>query len=316
MWSAMVQHVAALGSRKTLNVVAFSGGVDSSVVAALVHEAFPTNSVACLGVSAALPSEQLALARKVATDIGIPLWETPTTEGADPLYIETKARAATTARPTCTRRSTTWRRMCTQRSCSALDERPLTASLCRRHRGSGHPRLFNGTNADDKLDPTRLGLVAASEFQVVSPLQDLTKSDVRALANERGLLNWNFAASPCLRSRLAFGVIATADHLQRVAAAEAFVRSFLRLAPQENLRVRFLPQNHAAIELDAARHSALSATETAILAAKCVELGFTETHVRAFRSGSVSGFASNVQVVHSTNKVVHSSTNPLPHMQT
>ncbi|EQC31647.1 hypothetical protein SDRG_10812 [Saprolegnia diclina VS20] len=284
----MVRHVAALGSPNTLNVVAFSGGVDSSVVAALVREAFPTNSVACLGVSAALPSEQLALARKVATDIGIPLWETPTTEGADPLYIENKGQSCY---------------YCKTNLYTTLND--VATHVHTTQRSSGQPRLFNGTNADDKLDPTRLGLVAASKFQVVSPLQDLTKSDVRALANERGLLNWDFAASPCLRSRLAFGVTASSDHLQRVEAAEAFVRSFLRLAPQENLRVRFLPLNHAAIELDAARHLALSATETAILAAKCVDLGFTQTHVRAFRSGSVSGFAANVQVTSSTNKAVH-----------
>lgn len=52
------------------NIVAFSGGVDSSLVAALVHQAFPNNSLACVGVSAALPAAQLQLARSVAGHIG------------------------------------------------------------------------------------------------------------------------------------------------------------------------------------------------------------------------------------------------------
>lgn len=52
------------------NLVAFSGGVDSSLVAALVYKAYPRNSVACVGVSAALPSAQLQLARSVASHIG------------------------------------------------------------------------------------------------------------------------------------------------------------------------------------------------------------------------------------------------------
>ncbi|CAI5709142.1 unnamed protein product [Peronospora destructor] len=57
------------------NVVAFSGGVDSSLTAALVFQVFPSTSAACIGTSAALSCVQLQQARKVASDIGIPLWE-------------------------------------------------------------------------------------------------------------------------------------------------------------------------------------------------------------------------------------------------
>lgn len=52
------------------NIIAFSGGVDSSLVACLVHQVFPQNSLACIGVSAALPAAQLKLARDVANHIG------------------------------------------------------------------------------------------------------------------------------------------------------------------------------------------------------------------------------------------------------
>ena len=83
----LMARVLASGSKKGLNVVAFSGGVDSSLVAQLVHRAFPSNSRACIGVSSSLPKAQLELARDVAHHIGIPLREVRTAEGDDPDYI-------------------------------------------------------------------------------------------------------------------------------------------------------------------------------------------------------------------------------------
>ena len=66
--------------------------------------------------------------------------------------------------------------------------------------------MFNGTNKDDLSDSTRVGLIAARDFNVCSPLEEFTKDEVRAVAKEFGLFNHDYAASPCLRSRLAFGV--------------------------------------------------------------------------------------------------------------
>ena len=56
--------------------------------------------------------------------------------------------------------------------------------------------LYNGTNADDLRDPTRLGLIAASDFAVRSPLSSLPKDRVRAVGRHLGLPNWDYAASP------------------------------------------------------------------------------------------------------------------------
>jgi len=75
------------------NVVAFSGGVDSSLVAYLVHQAFPGNSMACLGVSASLPVDQLMLARRVAGVIGIPLQEVSPGEGEHEEYVANQGRS-------------------------------------------------------------------------------------------------------------------------------------------------------------------------------------------------------------------------------
>ena len=70
MISTLRSRVLSLGATDGKNIVAFSGGVDSSLVAALVHQAFPNNSLACVGVSSALPANQLDLARRVASHVG------------------------------------------------------------------------------------------------------------------------------------------------------------------------------------------------------------------------------------------------------
>ena len=91
--ASLVALVRSQGRADGANLVAFSGGVDSSVVAALVRRAFPERSLACVGVSASLPASQLALAREVARSVGIPLREVATGEGAHPEYLANNGMA-------------------------------------------------------------------------------------------------------------------------------------------------------------------------------------------------------------------------------
>ncbi|ETV66481.1 hypothetical protein, variant 2 [Aphanomyces astaci] len=274
MLDQLLARVRQAGSSKHVNIVAYSGGVDSSLVAALVHRVFPENSIACLGVSAALPQDQLLLARNVASAIGIPLWEARTSEGNDPRYVENKGQSCY---------------YCKTNLYTTLNQ--VAAHVKAQGSSPGViPVMFNGTNADDKLDPTRLGLVAATEFQVVSPLEHLSKASVRQISKDLGLPNWNYAASPCLRSRLAFGVSANPDHLARIEKAEGEVRSSLALARTDNLRVRFLANNRAAVELDAEKERALLPTQIHHVETICRDLGFDHVVVRSFKSGSVSGY--------------------------
>ena len=71
------------------------------------------------------------------------------------------------------------------------------------------------------------------------------------MAKELHLPNWNLAASPCLRSRLAFGVEATSYHLSRIEAAEDIVKKYIRLEPHQNMRVRQLVREKGVVEVDA-----------------------------------------------------------------
>mmetsp|Transcript_17273 Transcript_17273/g.35196 ORF Transcript_17273/g.35196 Transcript_17273/m.35196 type:complete len:404 (-) Transcript_17273:306-1517(-) len=221
------------------NIIAFSGGVDSSLVAALVHKVFPENSFAVIGKSAALPAAQLELARRVAERIGINFQEIDTAEREQEGYVANDGSACF---------------YCKTELYSTLEAVALFASkdhlshLHNTNNGGGPSKtfgqeggggegaastsrrgvvLFNGTNAEDKTDPTRVGLKAAESFGVASPLEMLSKDEIRLVAKALGLPNWNHAASPCLRSRLALGVLATDEALQRVEAAEVLVRNAL-----------------------------------------------------------------------------------------
>jgi uncharacterized protein len=74
------------------NITAFSGGVDSSLAAALVQRVFPQNSVACIGISPSLSDVQLTQARQVAKAIGVELWEYQTTEGEHEEYVKNEGK--------------------------------------------------------------------------------------------------------------------------------------------------------------------------------------------------------------------------------
>jgi uncharacterized protein len=137
-------------------------------------------------------------------------------------------------------------------------------------------------------DPTRLGLIAADKFEVQSPLRYTIKDNVRVAAKYLGLPNWNYAASPCLRSRLALGVVAIPEHLQRIDQAERHVRQSLGLNSTHNLRVRLLAENRAMVEVEV-QH--LEGARTLLDTWQTIfqeELGFASVGVRSFKSGSVA----------------------------
>lgn len=250
------------------HIIAYSGGIDSSVVAALLHRVqTPGESVqAVLGLSPAVPSDQVALAEEVARAIGIPLEQIPTTEGSDATYIKNSGEA-----------------------CLACKTHLYTClNSIAQHASDNSKRLYNGTNADDLNDPTRLGLIAAERFEVRSPLRHTPKEKVRLVGKHLGLPNWNYAASPCLRSRLAIGVEAIPQHLQRIERAESYVRGELSLDATHDLRVRLLSHNRAMIEVEEQFLDTAEATLEMWQGYFCDALGFASVNVRSFKSGSVA----------------------------
>ncbi len=297
---SLLKYTSSLVEKSGTNIIAFSGGIDSSLAALLVHKIFHENFYenklkvggdggnvkAVIGVSSSLPQRQLDLARSIAQHINIDLLEVPTTEGNDEMYIANQGKACF---------------VCKNHLYSALEAVASTAATLSQSLSSSHNQndriikttLFNGTNADDTKDPTRLGLLSAKSFSVKSPLINITKDEVRRAAKHLNLPNWNYAASPCLRSRLALGVEATNYHLKAVNKAEEKVRQLLSLDETVNLRVRMLAGKRAMIELDQHLIEMQTSLEDILREGGfeefCGDLGFTGgIGVRAFKTGSVS----------------------------
>lgn len=316
----------------TNHTIAFSGGVDSSLVAALVHRVsqelnqqqqqrqltinttspnFSTirktkavsyhhhHTVRCvMGVSAAVPAEQIVLAESIAHGLGIAFSTVATHEGRNEIYRANAGRACLACKTEL------------YSTLHAIYNHPIENNnsndnddaVSKNHDGpiehiQSRHFLYNGTNADDLRDPTRLGLLAAANFSVRSPIDAIVKQDVRLAARHLGLPNWNAAASPCLRSRLALGVTATTENLHRIAHAERFVRAELlrhdAVTTNTNLRVRLLAGQQARLEIDAG--PALDAACAIALARKeqwdasfIDEMVFSSWSIAPFRSGSVA----------------------------
>lgn len=183
-------------------VVAFSGGVDSAVVAAAAYRALPNHSIAITGVGSAIPESDLQSARSVAKSIGIRHKEIPTQEILNEDYVRNDGKRCYFCKST------------------------LYGTLRAWADANHYQCLMSGTNHDD-LGDYRPGLQAASEYSVVAPLVNLaiTKQQVRELATYFLLTVADKPASPCLASRIAYGQAVTTERLQSIELAELFLAS-------------------------------------------------------------------------------------------
>ncbi len=245
--------------------VAFSGGVDSSLVAKAAQIACGEGAVALTAVSPSLASDELEIAAQVAASIGIRHELVPTEEFENPEYVKNASN----------------------RCFFCKDE--LYSQLERLQSQFGFVAVLNGANLDDRGDH-RPGMQAAKNHQVDSPLLEtgFTKQDVRELAQHWGLPVWNKPASPCLSSRIAYGVEVTPERVRRVDAAEQFLKQRLNL---NELRVRHMENDLARIEvprpaLPTLLEPSVNAEVTTYL--KSLGFQFVTVDLEGFRSGSLN----------------------------
>jgi len=241
--------------------VAFSGGVDSAVVAQAAQLALGDRAVAVTGTSDALAAGELEEAQDLAARVGIRHIVIATEEFANPDYVANKA----------------------DRCYHCKTE--LYSQLGRIRERLGVEVVVNGANADD-LHDYRPGLQAANEHAVRSPLAEcrLTKSEVRQLAAGWELPVAEKPATPCLSSRVAYGLTVTPERLARIDRAEQFLRSL----GFHELRVRLHVDDMARIEVPVSELSRLCEPDVrASVVAVFERLGFkfVTLDMAGFRSG-------------------------------
>ena len=228
--------------------VAYSGGVDSALVAAIAQEQLGSAATAITGVSPALAPHLLVEARQQAAWLGIRHREVATQELMDPSYSNNPVDR-----------------------CYAC-KRELHRLLAPLAAAADGARVLDGVNADD-LNDHRPGIQAAKEAGVESPLAALgiNKTQVRALSKALGFPWWDKPAQPCLASRFPYGEAISAERLERVGQAEALLiaRGFhaVRVRSQGSSARIEVPSDRIA---DLALHPERDALVDAVLA-----LGFT-----------------------------------------
>lgn len=242
-------------------VVAFSGGVDSSLVAALAARTLGERALAVTAVSPALATGELDGARDVAAAVGIAFRTISTDELARAAY----------------RRNDKYR--CYHCKAELYDRLWVLAQ------DAGYAAVLSGANADDAGD-WRPGLRAAAERGVRHPLLEagVGKAEVRALARQLGVPTADKPASPCLASRLPYGTAVSRAALAQVDRAE----QALKALGFEVLRVRHYGEL-GRIEIGADElPRALAAPDRVIAAVRDAGYRRVEIDKRPFRSGSLN----------------------------
>lgn len=207
-------HLAGLGHV----LLGYSGGVDSALLAVAAREALGRDHMlAVIGRSASYPEIQHATAVALARRFDVPLLEVDTAELADQRYL---------ANPT---------------NRCFFCKQELWTRLGSIARARGIDIILDGTNADD-LHEHRPGMGAARERNVRSPLAELswTKAMVREAARALDIPTWDAPASPCLSSRVRYGIKITPERLDQVEQGEAFLRG---IGVAGDLRVRHLGES-------------------------------------------------------------------------
>ncbi|MCH8989834.1 MAG: ATP-dependent sacrificial sulfur transferase LarE [Chloroflexi bacterium] len=182
-------------------VVAFSGGVDSTLVAVTANRVLGSKALAVTAVSPALAKRELEEAVSLAERFGFAHRIINTNEMAQEGYVANSPQRCY---------------FCKTELYTQLAE---LAGL------EGYQWVANGTNTND-LGDYRPGLVAASEHQVRSPMVEagLAKADVRAIAKTLDIPIWDKPAQPCLSSRIPYGIPVTVENLSKIEQAEDYLR--------------------------------------------------------------------------------------------
>lgn len=244
-------------------VVAYSGGIDSTFVLKVAHDQLHEKAVGITAISPTFPSIELEAAEQVAQEIGARHETVQTDQLAIDDFVRNDANRCFHCK---------------------TDLYQLLGNM-RQSRAVSY--VVDGTNLDD-LGDDRPGIIAARQWGVRSPLveAELSKAEIRVLAKELGLSNWDKPAAACLSSRIPRGIVITSEQLRRVEGAEAVLH-------REGFR-HFRVRNHGEIaRIELAQHEFLRLMDSdrcVQISAKLKALGFkfVTVDLEGYRPGGVT----------------------------
>jgi uncharacterized protein len=250
-------------------LVAYSGGVDSSLLLALAIEALGARAVAFTALSPAVAPDELEGARALARRLGARHVEKRSGELEDPRYAKNPVDRCY---------------FCKTELYSLAEAEAQKLGLA---------WVVSGTNADELAD-YRPGLKAADEHRIVQPLAEagLSKAEIRELSHELGLPTWDKPQQPCLSSRIPYGTEVTAERLDQLARSEMALRA---LGLRE-FRVRY-HGDVARIEVGEREFGKLlEVRDAATKALKSAGFKFVSVDLEPFRSGRLNEAAGLVSL--------------------
>lgn len=242
-------------------VVAFSGGVDSTLLLRVAHEQLGERCIAASGLSETYAPEEMEEARELAGEMGVRYELLNTMELTDQRYANN-----------------------THQRCFFCKQE-LYGRLTEFAREVGVAVVVDGSNADD-LDDFRPGLRAARDLGVRSPLQEagLTKEEIRSISAELGLRTADKPAVACLSSRFAFGDPITVEKLRQVSAAESGIRQL----GFRGFRLRHHGQVARLEFLEPDIDRAFLAREQIVCAAKDAGYRFVTLDLEGYKAGNMN----------------------------
>jgi pyridinium-3,5-biscarboxylic acid mononucleotide sulfurtransferase len=244
-------------------VVAYSGGVDSTLVAAVAARVLGDRALAVTAVSPSLAPGELEDARRAAAEVGVRHRTVRTRETELEAYLANGVDR------------------CYHCKAELYDVLGSVAT------SEGLPVVASGANADDLAD-YRPGLLAAAERAVRHPLVEvgIGKDDVRRLARRLGIRGWDKPASACLSSRIRFGVRISVEELSKVGRAERVLRDLG--FGQCRARVHGDLVRIEVDEPDVARFADPAVRATVVQAFRGLGYRFVTLDLEGFRSGSMN----------------------------
>lgn len=202
-------------------LVAYSGGVDSSLLLKVGTDTLKHNCTGIIGISPSLAANEYDAAFRQASEFGAKISKIQTNEITNSLYVQNN------------------KDRCYFCKSELFDE------LVKISKDLNVRFIVEGSNFDD-LDDHRPGMKAAKENQIRSPLVEakLNKKEIRELAKYLGLCSWDKPSQPCLSSRVAYGVKINEDVLIKINIAE----NYLKKMNFEIVRVRYF-DDHVSVEV-------------------------------------------------------------------